>query len=74
MGTGALAALGGRRVRLVTLAVVAVVVAVLPPVAGPASSPAGGLVSVIVQARPGLWWRRPGRWSGSVVGSAVSSR
>ena len=55
MGTGALAALGGRRIKLLAVAVLAtVVVAMLPTVAGEASSPADGrLVSVIVQAEPG---------------------
>jgi serine protease AprX len=54
MGTGAFGVLGGKRIRLLAVAVVAVVVvAMVPPVAGPAGSPGGGLVSVIVQARPG---------------------
>ena len=55
MGTGALAALGSRTIRLLAVAVVAtVVVAMLPAAAGGATSPAdGGLVSVIVQAQPG---------------------
>jgi serine protease AprX len=55
MGTGALAALGGRTIRLLAVAVVAtVVVAMLPAAAGGATTPAdGGVVSVIVQAQPG---------------------
>ena len=56
MGTGALAALGGRGIRwwLAVAVLATVVVAMLPTVAGPASSPADGrLVSVIVQAEPG---------------------
>jgi serine protease AprX len=55
MGTGALAALGSRTIRLLAVAVVAtVVVAMLPAAAGGATSSAdGGLVSVIVQAQPG---------------------
>jgi hypothetical protein len=54
MRAGALGALGGRGVRWLAVAVLAVVVAMLPPVAGPASSAADGrLVTVIVQARPG---------------------
>ena len=54
MGVAALRGLGSRGTRWLAVAVLAaVVVALLPPVAGLASSPAGGLVSVIVQARPG---------------------
>jgi serine protease AprX len=55
MGTGALGALGGTRIKLLAVAVLAVVmVAMLPPTAGTASSAAGGgSLSVIVQARPG---------------------
>jgi serine protease AprX len=50
MGTAGLAALGGRRTRLVA---VAVLVALLPPAAGMASSAGDGRRSVIVQARSG---------------------
>jgi serine protease AprX len=55
MRTGALAALGGTRIRLLMVAVlVTVVVAMLPPVAGPVSSSADSRpVSVIVQVEPG---------------------
>jgi serine protease AprX len=56
MGGGVLGALGGRGVRWLAVAVVmAVVVALLPPVAGRAGSAGEGrLVSVIVQAEPGV--------------------
>jgi serine protease AprX len=54
MGAAALRGLGSSGTRWLAVAVLAaVVVAMLPPVAGPASSSAGGLVSVIVQARHG---------------------
>ena len=55
MGVGALGVVGGRRIRLLAVGVLAlVVVAMLPPTAGSASSAAGGgSVSVIVQAQPG---------------------
>ena len=54
MGTAGLGVLGGRRTRLVAMAVVAaVLVALLPPAAGTASSAGNGRRSVIVQATPG---------------------
>ena len=75
MGGAALRGLGSRGTRWLAVAVLAaVVVALLPPVAGPASSPAGGLVSVIVQAGLAPFRRRPGRSRGSAVRSDASSR
>jgi len=56
MGVGTLGAAGGRRTRLLAVAVLALVVAaMLPPVAG-ATGPAAAdrRVGVIVQARPGV--------------------
>jgi hypothetical protein len=54
MGTAASGSLGGRTIRLLAVAIVAVVlVALLPPAAGTASSAGDGRLSVIVQATPG---------------------
>jgi serine protease AprX len=54
MGTAGLGVLGGRRTRLLAVAVLAaVLVALLPPAAGTASSAGDGRRSVIVQATPG---------------------
>ena len=70
MGVAALRGLGSRGTRWLAVAVLAaVVVALLPPVAGLASSPAGGLVSVIVQARPGALQAAAGQVEG--VGGQV---
>jgi hypothetical protein len=54
MGTAVSRSLGGRTIRLLALAVLAVVmVALLPPAAGTASSADDGRLSVIVRAEPG---------------------
>jgi hypothetical protein len=75
MGAGASGSLGGRTIRLLTVAVVAAVLgALVAPAAGAASSAGDGRRPVIVQARPGAVAAAARLVTQSAVGSAVRCR